>query len=120
MASQGQLLAALHALYHNDDQAVKDEADRWLENWQQSVEAWSVADTVLHDSASSMEAQYFCALTLRTKVSALLVSFLLCLLSLASPAVSIPCPHIHTLSSIFCLPCASARLRPVVLACPAG
>ncbi|GLC47401.1 hypothetical protein PLESTB_001959900 [Pleodorina starrii] len=63
-----QLLAALNALYHHDDAKVKDEADRWLEQWQQSVEAWSVADGVLHDPSSSMEAQYFCAQTLRTKV----------------------------------------------------
>ncbi|KXZ44767.1 hypothetical protein GPECTOR_62g882 [Gonium pectorale] len=63
-----QLLAALNALYHHEDPKVKDEADRWLEQWQQSVEAWSVADGVLHDANSSMEAQYFCAQTLRTKV----------------------------------------------------
>ncbi|GIL53842.1 hypothetical protein Vafri_9477 [Volvox africanus] len=63
-----QLLAALNALYHHDDLKMKDEADRWLEQWQQSVEAWSVADGVLHDPNSSMEAQYFCAQTLRTKV----------------------------------------------------
>ncbi|KAG2500508.1 hypothetical protein HYH03_001285 [Edaphochlamys debaryana] len=67
MATQ-QLLQALNALYHHEDPKVKDEADRWLEQWQQSVEAWSVADAVLHDPASSMEAQYFCAQTLRTKV----------------------------------------------------
>lgn len=67
MAAQ-QVLAALTALYHHEDLKVKDEADRWLEQWQQSVEAWSVADGLLHDPASSMEAQYFCAQTLRTKV----------------------------------------------------
>ncbi len=66
--SQQQLLSALHALYHNEDQLVKDEADRWLEQWQQGVEAWSTADALLHDPNSSMEAQYFCAQTLRTKV----------------------------------------------------
>jgi hypothetical protein len=66
--SSAQLLSALGALYHHDDPKVKDEADRWLEAWQQSTEAWSVADGVLHDAGSSMEAQYFCAQTLRTKV----------------------------------------------------
>jgi hypothetical protein len=65
---QQQLLAALHALYHHDDRKVKDDADKWLEGWQQSVEAWSVADQVLHDPSSSMEAQYFCAQTLKQKV----------------------------------------------------
>ena len=66
-----QLLAALHALYHREDIQVKAEADKWLEQWQQSVEAWSVADAVLHDAASTMEAQYFCSQTLRTKVNLL-------------------------------------------------
>lgn len=69
-----QLLNALNALYHHNDPKVKDEADRWLEQWQQSVEAWSVADGVLHDPNSNLEAQYFCAQTLRTKVGS---SFLL-------------------------------------------
>lgn len=63
-----QLLQALNALYHHEDISVKNEADKWLEQWQQSVEAWSTADAVLHDAASNMEAQYFCAQTLRTKV----------------------------------------------------
>jgi len=62
------LLSALHALYHHEDNRVKDEADRWLEQWQQTVEAWSISDAVLHDTNSILEAQYFCAQTLRTKV----------------------------------------------------
>jgi hypothetical protein len=64
----GQLLEALQALYHHPDPKIKDEADRYLEQWQQTTEAWSVADAVLHDPNSNMEAQYFCAQTLRTKV----------------------------------------------------
>jgi transportin-3 len=68
MSSSVQLQAALHALYHNTDRAVKADADKWLEQWQQSPEAWSVADTILHDPTSNMEALYFCAQTLRTKV----------------------------------------------------
>jgi transportin-3 len=63
-----QLLSALNALYHNQDIKIKDEADRHLEAWQQSSEAWSIADTILHDPTQSMEALYFCAQTLRTKV----------------------------------------------------
>ena len=70
MAQQQQLLAALHALYHHEDPTVKDQANKWLEQWQQTTEAWSVSDAVLHDPASNMEAQYFCAQTLRTKVRA--------------------------------------------------
>ncbi|KAJ9534902.1 hypothetical protein QJQ45_029539, partial [Haematococcus lacustris] len=60
--------SALHALYHHEDASVKDQANKWLEQWQQSVAAWSISDAVLHDTASSVEAQYFCAQTLRTKV----------------------------------------------------
>ncbi|GAX77385.1 hypothetical protein CEUSTIGMA_g4831.t1 [Chlamydomonas eustigma] len=63
-----QLLSALSALYHNQDVKIKDEADRYLEAWQQSPEAWSIADAILHDPSQGMEAQYFCAQTLRTKV----------------------------------------------------
>ena len=70
MAAQGQepLLAAIAALYHNPDPKVKEQANRWLEQWQQTTEAWQIADAVLHDAAASMEALYFAAQTLRTKV----------------------------------------------------
>lgn len=66
--SAQQLHAALHALFHHEDPAVKDQAGKWLEQWQNTTEAWSVSDAVLHDPGSNMEAQYFCAQTLRTKV----------------------------------------------------
>ena len=70
MAAQGQeqLLAAIAALYHDPDPKVKEEANRWLEQWQQTVQAWQTADAVLHDAAASTEALYFAAQTLRTKV----------------------------------------------------
>ena len=70
MAAQGQepLLAAIAALYHNPDPKVKEQANRWLEQWQQTTQAWQIADAVLHDAAASMEALYFAAQTLRTKV----------------------------------------------------
>jgi transportin-3 len=65
---QQDLLNALHALYHNEDPAVKEQANKWLEQWQATQQAWSISDGVLHDPNSTMEAQYFCAQTLRTKV----------------------------------------------------
>ena len=65
--AEGELQAAVQALYHHPDPKVKDQANRWLENWQQTVEAWQVADQVLHDGSASMEAHYFAAQTLRTK-----------------------------------------------------
>jgi len=66
-----QVLAALSALYGQNqaDPALKSQASAFLEQWQQTLDAWSVSDAVLHDPASSVEAQYFCAQTLRTKVS---------------------------------------------------
>ncbi len=68
MAGNQQLFAALHALYHQDGAEIKEQANRYLEQWQLTTEAWSVSDAVLHDPNSSMESQYFCAQTLRTKV----------------------------------------------------
>jgi transportin-3 len=67
MATQIQLQQALQALYHGDP-AVKDQANKWLEQFQQSTEAWQVTNDVLHDAGAGMEAHYFCAQTLRTKV----------------------------------------------------
>lgn len=64
-----QLLQAINALYAHPDQEVKRQASTWLEHWQQSLEAWSVSDAVLHDQSCPMDAQYFCAQTLRTKVA---------------------------------------------------
>lgn len=64
-----QLIEALQALYTHPDDKVKKQASEWLEQWQQSVEAWSISDAVLHDRSCSSDAHYFCALTLRTKAS---------------------------------------------------
>lgn len=112
MGSQ-QLQAALQALYHGTP-AVKDEANKWLEQarargrtrghgpppprtaaasnrrcrrrlialarsaappllsrrlqFQQSTEAWQVTNDILHEAGAGMEAHYFAAQTLRTKV----------------------------------------------------
>lgn len=62
-----QLLSALQALYHGDP-AVKDQANKWLEAFQQSAEAWQVSNDILHAPGAGMEAHYFAAQTLRTKV----------------------------------------------------
>ena len=65
---QQQLIEAIHTLYHHTDPQVKKQTSAQLEAWQQSETAWSLSDSILHDASSSMEAQYFCAQTLRTKV----------------------------------------------------
>lgn len=67
--SRQNLLDALHALNHHPDSNVKKQASVWLEQWQSSLDAWIVCDTILHDATSNLEAQYFSAHTLRTKVS---------------------------------------------------
>ena len=67
MAAQ-QLLQALQALYHGAPD-VKEQANKWLEQFQGSAEAWQVTNDILHNAGAGMEAHYFCAQTLRTKVS---------------------------------------------------
>lgn len=62
-----QLLSALQALYHGDP-GVKEQANRWLEAFQQSGDAWQVSHDILHAPSAGMEAHYFAAQTLRTKV----------------------------------------------------
>ncbi len=70
--AQAALLEALRALHASDnDPAVREHALHFLQHWQPSLEAWSIADAVLHDPASPFEAQLFCAQTLRTKVCAM-------------------------------------------------
>ena len=68
MGSLQQLEQALQALYHHADPAVKEQANRWLEQWQQSADAWQVCNDALHNQAAGMELHYFAAQTLRTKV----------------------------------------------------
>jgi len=65
---QQQLVEAIHTLYHHADPQVKKQTSGQLEAWQQGQSAWTLSDTILHDPSSSVEAQYFCAQTLRTKV----------------------------------------------------
>jgi transportin-3 len=61
------VLLAVAALFHAEDGSARGAADRWLEAWQQTPGAWSVADAVLHQPSSPMEAQHFCAQTLKAK-----------------------------------------------------
>jgi transportin-3 len=61
------VLRAVAALFHAEDGSARSAADRWLEAWQQTPGAWSVADALLHEPASPMEAQHFCAQTLKAK-----------------------------------------------------
>ncbi|KAM0892616.1 hypothetical protein ACQ4PT_025616 [Festuca glaucescens] len=59
---------ALSALYHHPDDTIRTAADRWLQKFQHTLDAWQVADTLLHDEKSNLETLMFCSQTLRSKV----------------------------------------------------
>ncbi|XP_060585985.1 transportin-3-like, partial [Ruditapes philippinarum] len=58
---------ALQALYNNPDVVGKEKASVWLGELQRSVHAWQVADQLL-TLHQSLEACYFAAQTMRTKI----------------------------------------------------
>ncbi|KAG0561064.1 hypothetical protein KC19_9G034400 [Ceratodon purpureus] len=62
------LLEALQALYHHPDPSIRNAANQWLDEFQHTMEAWQISDSLLHDPSSSLEALYFSAQTIRTKV----------------------------------------------------
>lgn len=68
MELQNTVKEALNALYHHPDDAVRMQADRWLQDFQRTIDAWQVADNLLHDSTSNLETLIFCSQTLRIKV----------------------------------------------------
>ncbi|GAV74387.1 Xpo1 domain-containing protein [Cephalotus follicularis] len=68
MELQNTVKEALNALYHHPDDAVRLQADRWLQDFQRTLDAWQVADNLLHDATSNLETLIFCSQTLRSKV----------------------------------------------------
>ncbi|XP_021292481.1 transportin MOS14 [Herrania umbratica] len=68
MELQSTVKEALNALYHHPDDAVRMQADRWLQDFQRTIDAWQVADNLLHDATSNLETLIFCSQTLRSKV----------------------------------------------------
>ncbi|KAL9375248.1 hypothetical protein Peur_032127 [Populus x canadensis] len=68
MELQNSVKDALNALYHHPDDVFRMEADRWLQNFQRTIDAWQVADNLLHDATSNLETLIFCSQTLRSKV----------------------------------------------------
>lgn len=97
-----QVLAAINALYTSDDSSTRNEADRWLDNWQASPEAWTVANQILHDPSSGAEYTYFCAQTLKTKVCYGSTAFTYSLCDKAGrhdcqkPSCCIACPQLQS------------------------
>lgn len=81
------VMQALESLYRNPDSAVKDEANRWLQDFQQTPEAWQTANSLLLAQNLPLEPRLFAAQTFRSKV---------CLISVvSSPDLPLmkPFPH---------------------------
>jgi hypothetical protein len=55
MELQNTVKEALNALYHHPDDAVRLQADRWLQEFQRTLDAWQV----LHNSLSAYQIQQF-------------------------------------------------------------
>ncbi|KAJ0970466.1 hypothetical protein J5N97_023343 [Dioscorea zingiberensis] len=68
MDLQNMVKEALGILYHHPDDAVRTRADRWLQDFQRTIDAWQVSDNLLHDASSNIETLIFCSQTLRSKV----------------------------------------------------
>ncbi|XP_027333974.1 transportin MOS14 isoform X1 [Abrus precatorius] len=68
MDLQNTVKEALNALYHHPDDTVRMQADRFLQEFQRTLDAWQVADNLLHDPSSNLETLIFCSQTLRSKV----------------------------------------------------
>ncbi|OZJ03568.1 hypothetical protein BZG36_03091 [Bifiguratus adelaidae] len=68
MAS-AQMVKALEALYGSADKAHREQAGKWLEEFQKSPEAWTTADLLLKQRDTQQEAKLFAAQTLRQKAS---------------------------------------------------
>ncbi|KAL7192068.1 hypothetical protein ACSBR2_024006 [Camellia fascicularis] len=68
LQNQNAVKEALNALYHHPDVSVCMQADRWLQDFQRTLDAWQVSDNLLHDASSNQETLIFCSQTLRSKV----------------------------------------------------
>ncbi|KAI9592476.1 armadillo-type protein [Syncephalis fuscata] len=64
-----QVLQALSALYGTSDSATKEQANRWLGEFQSTEAAWKTADGLLSDSAGNLEVRLFAAQTFRKKIT---------------------------------------------------
>ncbi|CAB1115460.1 unnamed protein product [Ectocarpus sp. CCAP 1310/34] len=60
-------LAALNAVYNGSGPSHK-EADRWLQEFQRSQEAWSVADAMLRMESAELNVTFFAAQTIHAKI----------------------------------------------------
>jgi transportin-3 len=63
-----QMLAAVQALHSDPNPAAKQAANEWLTAFQESEQAWSVADAILHTAGVPMEATFQAVQTLSRKM----------------------------------------------------
>ncbi|CAO1616063.1 unnamed protein product [Sympodiomycopsis kandeliae] len=63
------VMQALESLYKNPDKAAKDEANRWLQDFQQTPEAWQTANSLLLAQDLPIEPRLFAAQTFRSKTT---------------------------------------------------
>ena len=61
------VIQAVNSLYHNPDPKVKEGANKWLNQLQQSVFAWTISDQLLQRNVD-VDTCYFAAQTMRTKI----------------------------------------------------
>ncbi|CAH1762563.1 14097_t:CDS:2 [Entrophospora sp. SA101] len=65
-------LKEVDALYNSQNKTRKEQADNWLQAFQKTSEAWSISNYLLRehqDPQVLIEARYFCARTLRQKIT---------------------------------------------------
>jgi len=66
---RAQILEALSIAYSGSQGGANiNEATHFIERWQDSEEAWSFSDQMLHDPDAPLGHQFGCAKILRTKV----------------------------------------------------
>lgn len=65
------IIEALRVLYHDTDNSRKKLANKWLEEWRESYEAWGTSEALLHEENVPEEAKLFCAQTIKIKVDLL-------------------------------------------------
>lgn len=62
------VIAALQTLYATTNAQERKEAGAWLDAFQQTADAWMVADQLLNSASASLECRLFGAQTIRRKV----------------------------------------------------
>lgn len=68
-ATQQAVLSALDALYNKPDPQAKQQANKWLQDFQKTAEAWQVANELLLSQTLPVEPRIFASQTFRIKTT---------------------------------------------------